>query len=192
MTNLVGLCGSLRHASLNRKLLNEAVRLYRPDEYEEVDLSLPLFDEDMETTGIPVKVKELAAVIEKADAIIIASPEYNKGISGVLTNALDWLSRTPGSIWKDKPVALVSAAAGRSGGETAQYMTRACLTPFGPRLVTAPNVCVANAKDQFDANGSLVSERYTNTLKLLMEKLRREIGFSKTVSKDRYLTLENE
>ena len=89
MTNLVGICGSLRHASLNRKLLNEAVKLNQPDEYEEVDISLPLFDEDMETTGIPVRVKEVAEVIEKADAIIIASPEYNKGISGVLKNALD-------------------------------------------------------------------------------------------------------
>ena len=80
MTNLFALCGSLRHASLNRKLLNKAIRLYRPDEYKEVDISRPLFDEDMETTGFPVKVKEVAAVIEKADAIIIASPEYNKGI----------------------------------------------------------------------------------------------------------------
>ena len=52
MTNLVGLCGSLRHASLNRKLLNEAVKLYRPDEYEEVDISLPLFDEDDWRTSI--------------------------------------------------------------------------------------------------------------------------------------------
>ena len=88
MTNLVGLRGSLRHSSLNRKLLNEAVRLYRPDEYEEVDLSLPLFDEDMETTGIPVKVKEVAAVIEKADAIIIASLENNMRIPCLKENGL--------------------------------------------------------------------------------------------------------
>ena len=69
---------------------------------------------------------------------------------------LDWVSRVPGGAWKDKPVAVMTAAGGRAGGETAQYTVRACLTPFGPSLLTSPIVCVANAPDEFDADGRLI------------------------------------
>ena len=88
---------------------------------------------------------------------------------------MDWVSRVPGGAWKDKPVAVMTAAGGRAGGETAQYTVRACLTPFGPRLLTSPIVCVANAPDEFDADGRLISERYLQAVQTLMSNLRAEI-----------------
>ena len=176
MSNIVGLCGSLRKGSFNRKLLNEAVRLYGRCDYAEILLDLPLYNGDRETEqGRPKEVKDLAVAIKSADAVIVASPEYNKGISGVLKNALDWISRVPGSVWKDKPVTILSATSGRTGGETAQYMLRHCLTPFGVRFLTSPVVCIASASEQFDQNDHLLSDRYISSVEKLMHNLAQEI-----------------
>ncbi|MDA1238657.1 MAG: NAD(P)H-dependent oxidoreductase, partial [Proteobacteria bacterium] len=119
---IIGLCGSLRKASLNRKLLLEAVRLYGKCDFKEANLNLPLYNGDEEDIEKPKSTLNLYNDIKAADGVIITSPEYNKGISGVLKNSLDWVSRIPGSVWKEKPVVIMSAAAGRTGGETAQYM----------------------------------------------------------------------
>lgn len=73
--------------------------------------------------------------IAAADAVVISTPEYNKSISGVLKNALDWVSRTSGKPWAGKPVAIMSAAAGRAGGERAQFALRLCMVPFRADLV---------------------------------------------------------
>ena len=175
MSQIVGLCGSLRQHSFNRKLLREAARLYGTCNFQELSLDLPLYNGDLETDGRPDVVEALASEIKRADGVIVVSPEYNKAISGVLKNALDWVSRVPGGAWKDKPVAVMTAAGGRAGGETAQYTVRACLTPFGPRLLTSPIVCVANAPDEFDADGRLISERYLQAVQTLMSNLRAEI-----------------
>ena len=91
----------------------------------------------------------------------------------MLKNALDWISRVPGGAWKGTPVAVLSAADGRTGGETAQYMLRHCLTPFGPQLITSPIIAVANASKEFDENGQLKNERYLTSIKGLMTELRR-------------------
>jgi chromate reductase len=109
----------------------------------------------------------------------MTSPEYNKGISDVLKNALDWISRVPGGVWKDKPVVVMSAAAGRSGGETAQSMVRHCLMPFGARLVAGPHVCIASANEQFDETNRLLSARYQSLVAKVMDNLRREIEMQK-------------
>ena len=110
----------------------------------------------------------------------LTSPEYNKGISGVLKNALDWISRVPGSFLKNKPVVVMSAAAGRSGGETSQYMVRSCLTPFGPRLISYPIICVANASKEFNENGILTSDRYIRSIKEAMANLKKEIYYNQS------------
>ena len=89
---LLGLSGSLRQSATNRKLLREAARLFDPASFVEADLNLPLYDGDLEEgEGIPAAVKTLADQIAQADAVIISTPEYNKGPSGVLKNALDWV-----------------------------------------------------------------------------------------------------
>ena len=112
---LLGLSGALRADSTNRKLLREAARLFGPCSFAEADLRLPLYDGDDEAKqGVPDVVQALAAQIAGADAIVVSTPEYNKGPSGVLKNALDWVSRVKENPWKGKPVAIVSATAGRT------------------------------------------------------------------------------
>ena len=173
---IIGLCGSLRKSSLNRKLLLESVRLYGKCNFKEANLNLPLYNGDDEDVETPKSTLNLHNDIKVADGVIISSPEYNKGISGVLKNSLDWVSRIPGSVWKEKPVIIMSAAAGRTGGETAQYMVRACLTPFGPRIINSPIVCVAQASQQFDEDGKIISEVYLESIKEAMENLRKAMN----------------
>jgi chromate reductase len=174
---VLGICGALRKASTNRLLLNEAARLYGPARFAEADLRLPLYDGDLEEAeGIPPAVQVLADQIRDADAVIIATPEYNKNLPGVLKNALDWVSRTKGGPWRDKPVAIVSAAAGRAGGERSQFSLRHCLTPFRPRLLTGPEVLIAHSAAAFDAEGRLVDEISLRVLGELMALLRAEVG----------------
>ncbi|NBE06867.1 NADPH-dependent FMN reductase [Paragemmobacter ruber] len=177
MLTLLGIAGALRAASTNRLLLAEARRAFGDAHHTEADLRLPLFDEDLEIThGFPAAVTTLHAQIKAADAIVIATPEYNKALPGVLKNALDWVSRVPGAAWRDKPVAIMSAADGRAGGERSQFSLRLCLTPFRPRLITGPELAVAHSRSAFDAEGRLIDERYRKTLAELMALLRAEAG----------------
>ena len=128
---LLGISGSLRQDACNRKLLHEAVRVFGDAEYVEADLRLPLYDGDLEDAeGIPPEVEKLADQIKSADAVLISTPEYNKNLSGVLKNALDWVSRVKGMAWKDKPVVLMAAADGRAGGERAMHSLILCMMPF--------------------------------------------------------------
>jgi chromate reductase len=173
MTTLLGLCGSLRVESLNRKLMMESARLFAPDTFVQGDLRLPLYDGDLEDReGIPPSVQTLADQIRAADAIVIASPEYNKALPGVLKNALDWVSRTKGGPWRDKPVAIVSASDGRAGGDRGQFSLRLCLVPFRANVLPGPEVMVAFASKEFDADGRLTSESYIRALTELMTDLR--------------------
>ncbi len=175
---LLSLSGSLRQNATNRKLVREAARLFQPGTYIEADLNFPLYDGDLETAeGIPASVQTLADQIAQAHAVIISTPEYNKGPSGVLKNALDWVSRTDGKPWLDKPVAVMSAAAGRAGGERAQMILRACMVPFQPRILQGPELHLASSSNEFDDEGRLKSERYSKTLHALMQKLKAEAGF---------------
>lgn len=173
---LLGVAGALRADSTNRKLTREAARLFGPAQYTEADLRLPLFDGDDEiAAGVPPIVQLLADQIAAADAVIVSTPEYNKGPSGVLKNALDWVSRTQGKPWLNKPVAVMSAAAGRAGGERAQMVLRGFMVPFQPRILQGPEVHLADTGNQFDEAGRLKSPAYEKTLRALMEKLRAEI-----------------
>ncbi|SDI89399.1 NADPH-dependent FMN reductase [Lutimaribacter saemankumensis] len=174
---LLGISGSLRAASTNRKLLREAARVFGDADYIEADVNFPLYDGDLEADeGIPAAVQALSDQIAAADAVLISGPEYNKGISGVLKNALDWVSRTEGNPWADKPVAIMSAAAGRAGGERTQVMLRMCLYPFRPRLLQGPEVLVAASADQFDDQGRLQGEMNVKTLNALIEALKAEMA----------------
>ena len=100
-----------------------------------------------------------------------STPENNQSIPGGLKNALDWVSRTPDKPWQDKPVAIMSAAAGRAGGARAQYALRLALNAFQPRLLTGPEVMIAGAAKEFAEDGTLTGERYRDTLDALMTKL---------------------
>lgn len=172
---LFGLCGSLRRASFNRMLMHEAARAFG-GKFTAGDLRLPLYDGDLEEAeGIPDKVVQLAVGISSADAVILVTPEYNQSFSGVLKNALDWISRVEGSPWRDKPVAILSAAAGRTGGARAQYALRLAMNSARPKLLAGPEVLVANASQEFDDEGKLVGESYRTLLEELMSSLEDEI-----------------
>ena len=170
---LLTISGSLRKASTNRLLAAEAARRFGPAEVETADIVFPVYDGDLEdSSGIPAEVQRLADQIAAADAVVISTPEYNKGISGVLKNALDWVSRTDGNPWRDKPVALMSAAAGRAGGERSQNMARLCLNPFRPYLLPGPEVFIGNTSKQWDEAGRLNDDFAIKLLTELMTLLR--------------------
>ena len=173
---LLILSGSLRKGSYNRMLIILAARAFGSAEVTEGDLDLPLYNGDVEEAdGVPEKVHTLAQQIKDADAIVIGAPEYNKGITGVLKNALDWISRLPGWVLKDKPTVVVSASAGRTGGETSQFMTQHCLSQHQARLIPGPAVCVAGAMNAFDEEGRLLDETAEKLLTKRMQRLREEV-----------------
>ena len=173
MTTLLGISGSLRAGSTNTMLLRQAAAIFDADTFVEGNIRLPLYDGDLESaSGIPAEVQALADQIAAADAVIIATPEYNKSISGSLKNALDWVSRTPNAPWANKPVAIMSAAAGRAGGERTQFALRLCLMPFRPQLLQGPEVLVAQSGSQFDDDGNLTNEFNLKALTELMTALK--------------------
>lgn len=170
---LLGIAGALRQASTNRMLLREARAAFGPATQLEADLNLPLYDGDLETAeGYPAGVTRLYEQIAQADAVVISTPEYNKAPPGLLKNALDWVSRIKGNPWEDKPVAIISAAGGRGGGDRSQFALRLMMTPFQPRLLTGPEVLVADSSNAFDEDGHLKDPRYQKALDQLMGKLR--------------------
>ena len=176
MTTLLGISGSLRKASTNTMLLRNAAKIFGADTFIEGDINLPLYNGDLETAqGIPAAVQLLSDQIAGADAVIIATPEYNKAISGALKNALDWVSRTKGGPWKNKPIAIMSAAAGRAGGERAQFSLRLAMMAFRPNILQGPEVLVANSSNEFDENGKLTGEVYIKGLTELMDELRARV-----------------
>lgn len=172
---LLGLCGALRAASTNRKLMHVAAASFAPARFVEGDLRLPLYDGDLEAAhGIPPEVQRLADAIRSADAVVIACPEYNKALPGVMKNALDWVSRVKGGVWRDKPVAILSAAAGRAGGERSQFSLRLCLNPFRAHVLPGPEVMIADSANAFDAEGRLSDATARRLVDELMSTLRAE------------------
>ncbi|MEE9453035.1 MAG: NAD(P)H-dependent oxidoreductase [Paracoccaceae bacterium] len=177
MTALLGISGALRAGSYNTMLLREAARLFAPDSFTMADVRLPLYDGDLEDrAGMPQAVETLHAQIKAADAVIISTPEYNSNLSGILKNALDWVSRIRPHPWAGKPVAILSAASGRAGGARAQFSLRHCMTPFNPRILQGPEVMIAGVEQAFDENGRLTNALSLKSLDRLMTDLKAEIG----------------
>lgn len=157
---ILGICGSLRRQSYNRLGLQAAAESL-PAHMHMVDGSLrgiPLYDGDVEAQGIPADVLRLAEEIRHADAVLIASPEYNFSISGTLKNAIDWLSRTSPQPLKDKPVALLSVSPGPVGGARHQYELRKVLGCLEALVLPRPEIFIGLCAQKFDADGRLVDE----------------------------------
>jgi chromate reductase len=156
------LAGSLRHASWNRRLLQAAATQAPATLHLDVynDLSrVPLFDEDLEQRGPtgPAGVQALRAAIAAADGLLIATPEYNQSMPGVLKNALDWLSRESpaGEVLLEKPVAVFGASTGPWGTRLAQASLRQVLYAGGALVMPTPTLFIANAATRFDEDGRL-------------------------------------
>ena len=147
------ICGSLRKGSYNAALARMLPALAPSGlslRFAQSFADFPLYDADIQTaSGFPAQVNAWAEAIRGADALIIVSPEYNWSIPGGLKNAIDWVSRMKDQPFKDKPVALQSAAGGILGGSRAQYHLRQCLTSIDAIVFGRPEVIVTFAPQKF-------------------------------------------
>jgi chromate reductase len=172
---ILGFAGSLRAASYNKGLLR-AARELAPEgmKIEIFDLGgIPLYNEDVERAGVPAAVEEFRAAIRAADAILIAVPEYNHGVPGVLKNAIDWASRPPRqSALAGKPAALFGASPGQTGTARAQTQLRASFVFTDTPALPQPEVLVFRAHEKFDASGRLTDEATRVWIGKLLEALR--------------------
>jgi chromate reductase len=169
----LGFAGSLRVGSYNKALLRAATNLLPQNATLEIfDLNgIPPFNQDLEM-DMPEKVTEFKSKIREANAILIATPEYNYSIPGVLKNAIDFASRPYGdNPFDDKPVAIMSASIGMLGGARAQYHLRQMFVFLNMHPVNGPEVIVTFAPNKFDANGKLIDENTNKFLKQLLENL---------------------
>ena len=170
---VLGIAGSLRKGSYNKSLLRAAVGLVPQDMNLEIfDLEgIPVFNQDTEQK-MPEKVKEFKSKIKEADAMLIATPEYNYSVPGVLKNAIDWASRPYGdNPFDGKPVAIMSASIGMLGGARAQYHLRQIFVFLNMYPVNKPEVIVPFAQDRFDANGNLLDNDTKKFLGQLLQNL---------------------
>jgi chromate reductase len=155
---IVGLAGSLRVGSYNRALLRVA-QAEAPEgmEFEIYDLaSIPLYNADVEAQGDPEPVAALKAAIRVADGLLIATPEYNHGVPGVLKNAIDWASRPHRASSLDcTPVAIMGATVGRGSTFQAQAQLREALVYAGPCTLAQPELSLSRAGTAFDHAGQL-------------------------------------
>jgi chromate reductase len=156
--NLLGICGSLRVDSLNRRLL-DAVRGCATGRIRFLDIArLPRFRPDVLWPGVPLPVIRARQLILDADAVIVATPEYNAGVPSVLLNALEWLSQPPRrSVLAGKPIAIVSASDGRGGGVALAHL-RQVLSTVGAAVIPGQDFCLHEAMSKFDVSGKLVDE----------------------------------
>src|SRR4030043_197980 len=171
--SILGFAGSLRKGSYNKSLLRAALEMLPADaELEVFDLEgIPPFNQDLENQP-PQKVKEFKAKIRNADALLIASPEYNYSIPGVLKNAIDWASRPHGdNAFEGKPVAIMSASIGRLGGARAQYHLRQSFVFLDMHPLNRPEVMMPFAQDNVDANGNVTNEQTKRLIRELLEAL---------------------
>jgi chromate reductase, NAD(P)H dehydrogenase (quinone) len=154
---ILGIVGSLRRDSYNRALLREAAeRLPGGVEFVEFErlAEIPPYDADLEQLETPMAVAELREAMRDADAVLVATPEYNHSIPGVLKNALDWASRPAGqSALNGTPAAVIGASTGMFGAVWAQAETRKVIGALGGRVVEA-ELPVAKAADLY-RNGHL-------------------------------------
>jgi chromate reductase len=176
--HLVGFAGSLRRESFNRALL-AAARQVAPVgmTIDVVEIGqLPFYNADVEREGDPMSVAGFQAALQAADGVLIATPEYNTGIPGVLTNAIDWASRLPGRApLTGKPVALMGASPGQIGTARAQVHLRQILGHVHARVLPPPEVLLARAHEKFDAQRRLTDEVARKVLATLLDRFARWI-----------------
>jgi chromate reductase len=173
---ILGIAGSLRSGSYNRALIRAARELVPPGvELAELDLrGLPFYDGDVEAAGDPASVTAFKEAIRSADALLIATPEYNRGVPGVLKNAIDWASRPAlASPLAGKPVAIMGASTGLGGTARAQQQLRDALEFPGAAVLDEPRVLVPEAYLRFDENGELQDEGVRAQIADLLDTLLR-------------------
>jgi len=169
MLDILGISGSLRAKSYNTMLLRAAMELAPPGmTIRPASIDLPLYNEDVREQGYPPQVRLLRSQIADADGVLIATPEYNFSIPGVLKNAIDWVSRPPDPPFGGKPVAIMGASTGRFGTVRSQNHLRQSLLAINAMVLNKPAVMVSGAAGQFDDSGRLAdASTRTHVAKLL-------------------------
>lgn len=182
--DIVGLCGSLRGASLNRMALKLAGELM--PEGMQLDVAeirdVPFFDADVLAKGLPAAVTTLRERIRKADGVLIVTPEYNFSIPGVLKNALDWISRGDDQPFAFKPVAIITASPGPVGGARVQYDLRKVMLFMNAQVLAKPEVFITGAAGKFGSDGQCTDE---TTRKFVGDQM---IAFQKWIAAVRRMT----
>lgn len=170
---ILGFVGSLRKSSYNKALM-QTVQELLPDGVTLEIFSIsgfPLFNQDYEHKP-PDLVKDFKSKIRSADAILIASPEYNYSIPGVLKNAIDWASRPPtDNAFNGKPVAIMSASIGRLGGARMQYHLRQAFVYLNMYPLNRPEFILPKVQTHFDSNGNLKDNETRQLLQELLQAL---------------------
>jgi chromate reductase len=170
---IFGFAGSLRKGSYNKALLRAAKELLPGDvELEIFNLEgIPSFNVDLEQNP-PETVKEFKAGVRSADALLIATPEYNYSVPGVLKNAIDWGSRPFGdNCFEDKPIAIIGASSGMIGTARAQYHLRQSCVFLNMHPLNRPEVMVSFAQDKIDKDGKLTNEQTRTKIRELISSL---------------------
>jgi chromate reductase len=168
-----GMSGSLRKNSYNTAALHAAKELLPPDVTLDIfDLSaIPLYNEDLREQGFPESAQQLRDGIAAADAVLIATPEYNYSVSGVLKNAVDWASRPPDQPFNGKPIAIMGASPGMLGTARAQYHLRQSFVFLNGMVLNQPEVMISMANTKFDAQGKLTDEKTREFIQKLLASL---------------------
>ena len=167
---ILGISGSLRAKSYNHMALSAAALLMPEGMTLEIAdySSIPLYNQDDQSPATLGAVERFRAQVSGADALLIASPEYNYSVTGVLKNAIDWLSRTTPQPFKEKPVALLSAAQGPVGGARHQYELRKILNCLEAFVLNKPEIFISMCQNRFDEKGELTD---ATTRKFLGEQM---------------------
>jgi chromate reductase, NAD(P)H dehydrogenase (quinone) len=171
----LAICGSLRKGSFNLKLLNIAKTIAQNagmtvNAADLKELNLPAYNYDIEVEGLPEPVGKLADMVKQSALLLIASPEYNYSIPGVLKNAIDWVSRVKPNPFNGKVAAIFGASPGAFGTVRGQNHLRQILTCVNVLVVAQPQVLVGMADTAFEADGSLKNKAVEEKLKELILK----------------------
>ena len=170
---IFGFAGSLRQDSFNKAILRAAGEVLPAGvELTIFDLEgIPLFNADLDKQPLP-KVREFKAGIKATDALLIATPEFNYSVPGVLKNAIDWGSRPHGdNSFEDKPVAIMGESIGMLGTARAQYHLRQSCVYLNMHPLNKPEVMIPFAQDRIDESGKLIDAQTRNKIKELIESL---------------------
>ena len=175
MASIIGVCGSLRRASFNLMLLRAAVEAAPAGSSIQIESirDIPLYDGDVEAEqGIPAAVQQLKARIAAADGLLIVTPEYNNSFTGVLKNAIDWLSRPPADIphvFRGRPVAIMGATPGQGGTLLSQAAWLPVVRTLGMRPWFEGRLGISSAGKMFDADGRVVDEATRDRIRTFVE-----------------------
>ena len=176
--DIVGICGSLRQKSLNMAALKACGELMPAGmKLRIVSIAdIPLYNADVQAKGFPESVERLKADIARADGVIWASPEYNYSISGVLKNAIDWVSRYKDQPFQGKPGTWFACTGGPLGGGRSVTELRRILLGLQFMMMPPPDAFIGNAQTKIDADGKLTDEATKKFLTDHMKNLETWIG----------------